>query len=231
MTRKLSIIVPVYNEKATIKEVIFRLEAAVLPGIGEKEIVLVDDFSDDGTRDIIKEFSGRHVVEYHPKNMGKGASVRTGFKKATGDFVIIQDGDLEYDPGDLNILLGPLVSGAADVVYGSRFVGDYPHRVLYFWHYCANRFLTLLSNIFTNLNLTDIETGYKAFKREVLASLDLRENRFGFEPEVTAKVAKGKWRIYEVGISYSGRTYEEGKKINFSDGLKAVWYIIKYNLF
>ncbi|MDP2933686.1 MAG: glycosyltransferase family 2 protein [bacterium] len=227
---RLSVIVPVYNEKATIREIVARIESVVMSGL-DKEIILVDDRSADGTQEILKTFEGRHKIYYHSKNQGKGAAVRTGIKHATGDIVIIQDADLEYNPKEYPRLLEPILSGSADVVYGSRFVGDYPHRVLYFWHYAANKFLTLLSNILTNLNLTDIETGYKVFRREVLAKLDLRENRFGFEPEVTAKVAKGKWRIYEVGISYSGRTYEEGKKINFFDGLKAVWYIIRYNIF
>ncbi|KKU36619.1 MAG: Glycosyl transferase family 2, partial [Candidatus Azambacteria bacterium GW2011_GWF2_46_32] len=173
----------------------------------------------------------RHRVIYRQKNEGKGAALREGFSVASGDIVLIQDADLEYDPNDYSLLLKPILENKADVVYGSRFMGHLPHRTLYFWHYLGNKFLTTFSNIFTNLNLTDMEVGYKVFKKEVLKSINLRENRFGFEPEITAKIAKGNWRIFEVGISYSGRTYREGKKIKFKDAVRAVWCVLKYNLF
>jgi glycosyltransferase involved in cell wall biosynthesis len=228
---KLSIVVPIYNEKQTLPKILERIERVELSGL-ERELVLVDDFSTDGTRDYLKTLEGRHRVVYHPFNRGKGAAVRSGIQAASGDIILIQDADLEYDPNEYPHLLEPILKGNADVVYGSRFMGDYPHRVLYFWHYAANKFITLLSDIFTNLNLTDIETCYKVFRKEVLTSITLKEDRFGFEPEVTAKIAKNKkWRIYEVGISYAGRTYEEGKKIGWRDGLKAVWCIIWYNIF
>jgi glycosyltransferase involved in cell wall biosynthesis len=228
---KLSIVVPIYNEKQTLPKILERIEKVELPGL-ERELVLVDDFSTDGTRDYLKTLEGRHRVVYHPFNRGKGAAVRTGIQASTGDLVLIQDADLEYDPNEYPHLLGPILKGEADVVYGSRFMGDYPHRVLYFWHYAANKFITMLSDILTNLNLTDVETCYKVFRKEVLNSITLKEDRFGFEPEVTAKIAKNrKWRIYEVGISYAGRTYEEGKKIGWRDGLKAVWCIVRYNFF
>ncbi|MBI4053846.1 MAG: glycosyltransferase family 2 protein [Candidatus Doudnabacteria bacterium] len=228
---KLSVIVPIYNEFETLREIVSRVEAVELPGVA-KELILVDDCSRDGSKEILREFEGKHSVFYHERNLGKGAAVKTGIKHATGDVLIVQDADLEYNPAEYPQLLDPILKGQADVVFGSRFSGDYPHRVLYFWHYAGNKFLTLLSNILTNLNLTDIETGYKVFRREVLTALRLRENGFGFEPEVTAKVAKNKrWRIYEVGISYAGRTYEEGKKIRFSDGIKAVYYIFRYHFF
>jgi len=225
---KLSVVIPVYNEVQTIEEIVARVRAADV----DKEIIVVDDLSTDGTRDKLRQMasSGDLRVLYHDRNRGKGAALRTGFAAAAGDVVIVQDADLEYEPRDYPKLLAPIVAGKADVVYGSRFAGGESHRVLYFWHYVGNRFLTLLSNCFTNLNLTDMETCYKAFRREVLRSIRIRENRFGFEPEITAKVARMGCRVYEVGISYSGRTYEEGKKIGWKDGLRAVWCILKYNL-
>lgn len=228
---RLSIIVPVYNEAETIAEVVSRIQKAHLPGI-EKELILVDDASKDGTGKILEGLKEQYKVVTHVKNMGKGAAVRTGIGRATGEIILIQDADLEYNPQEYPRLLDPILQGSADVVYGSRFSGDYPHRVLYFWHYLGNKAVTFLSDIFTNLNLSDIETGFKVFRKEVLDSITLQENRFGFEPEITAKIAKNKkWRIYEVGISYAGRTYEEGKKIGWQDGVKAVWCIIRYNLF
>ncbi len=230
MTR-LSIVIPAYNEKDTIKDLLFAVEGASLPGI-EKEIIVVDDGSTDGTRDILREARGIKVI-LHERNQGKGGAIKTGFKQATGDIVIVQDADLEYDPNEYERLLKPILSGRADVVYGSRFVGSDPHRVLYAVHYLANRFLTLLSNLFTGLNLTDMETCYKVFSREVTDSFKdkLQSKKFGIEPELTARVAKGKWRVYEVGISYYGRTYNEGKKINWKDGLAAIWHIVRFNLF
>ena len=228
---KLSIVVPVYNEKNTIREIINRVRSAPAANL-EKEIIVVDDYSTDGTRKLLEnEISPRvDKVLYHEKNMGKGAALRTGFSHTSGDVVVVQDADLEYDPAEFDKLLQPIISDRADVVYGSRFVGSEPHRVLYFWHYMGNKFLTLLSNMFTNLNLTDMETCYKMIRSEVLQSVRIEQNRFGFEPEITAKVAKGKWRVYEVGISYSGRSYEEGKKINWQDGVHALWCILKYNI-
>jgi len=231
--RCLSVVVPCYNESATVAEVVDRIMQS--PWV--VEVVCVDDGSTDGTRDILADLddpdASRHPaplrVVLHDHNQGKGAALRTGFASATGDFVVVQDADLEYDPGDYPRLLGPLLDGRADVVYGSRFISDRPHRVLYFWHSVGNKVLTVLSNMFTDLNLTDMETCYKMFRREVVTSLDLRENRFGVEPEVTAKVARGRWRVYEVGISYSGRTYEEGKKIGWKDGVRAVWCIVRYS--
>jgi len=198
-----------------------------------KEIIVVDDCSTDGTRKILKD-SFESLVDriiYHEKNSGKGAALRTGFQAATGDIVIVQDADLEYDPNEYPKIIEPILQGKADVVYGSRFIGGEPHRVLYFWHRLGNGFLTLLSNMFTNLNLTDMETCYKAFRRSIIQSIEIEEDRFGFEPEITAKIAKKRCRVFEVGISYSGRTYEAGKKIGWRDGMKAIYCIIKYNLF
>ncbi len=227
----LSIVIPVYNEKATLFEIIRRVLAS--PVEMERELVLVDDFSTDGTRDIYPQLASKFPntnfrVFKHEVNQGKGAALRTGFAQARGDIVLIQDADLEYDPREYPKLLRPILDGKADVVYGSRFVGGDEHRVLYFWHYVGNRFLTLVSNMFTNLNLTDMETCYKVFRREVLAGIRIKSDRFGVEPEVTAKVARGGWRIYEVGISYSGRSYEEGKKITWKDGVQALYCIVRY---
>jgi glycosyltransferase involved in cell wall biosynthesis len=232
---KLSIVIPVYNERATILEIVGRVLAVSLPEL-EKEVVLVDDASTDGTRDILRELSdappegASFRVVLQPVNGGKGSALRRGFAEATGDLVLIQDADLEYDPADYPRLMEPLLAGKADVVYGSRFAGGEPHRVLYFWHSVGNRVLTLLSNALTNLNLTDMECCYKVFRREVLQRLTIEENRFGVEPELTAKVAGLRCRIYEVGVSYAGRTYAEGKKIGWRDGVRAVWCILKYSL-
>jgi len=228
---KLSIVIPIYNEAATILELL-NLVTAVNIGM-DRELVLVDDCSKDGTRDVLKKVAADHPdwqVLFHEVNQGKGAALRTGFAAATGDFVIIQDADLEYDPREYPLLLRPLIENRADVVFGSRFQGGGPHRVCFFWHYLGNKFLTTFSNTMTNLNLTDMEVCYKVFRRAVLQKLNLRENRFGFEVEITAKVARGKWRIYEVPISYYGRSYEEGKKITWKDGFRAIWCIIKYRL-
>lgn len=229
---KLSIVMPVYNEKNFIRQITERVRQVPLSGV-QKEIILVDDFSTDGTRQILKNEIEALVdkVVYQEKNQGKGAALRIGFQHASGDVIIIQDADLEYDPGEYKKLLKPILDEQADVVYGSRFIGSQPHRVLFFWHYVGNKLLTLLSNMFTNLNLTDMETCYKVFRKEVLDSVKIEQNRFGFEPEITAKVSKGNWRIYEVGISYFGRNYTEGKKINWKDGLQAIWCVLKYNLF
>jgi glycosyltransferase involved in cell wall biosynthesis len=223
--KKISIVIPVYNEKDFIRQLIGRVEATKY----NKEIILVDDFSTDGSRDILGEYEDREnfKVSYHKNNKGKGAALRTGFSLATGDIIIIQDADLEYDPIDYPVLLTPILDDRADVVYGSRFLGG-THRVLFFWHYLGNKFLTTLSNAFTNLNLTDMETCYKVFTKEVLDSLTLTCDRFGFEPEFTSKIAKKNFRIYEVPISYSGRDYSEGKKIGWKDGVAALWYIIKF---
>jgi len=248
---KISVVIPVYNERQFIAEIITRVRAVHIEGL-ETEIIIVDDCSTDGTRDFLEEIARKTLIEsgslmntaelpnsnffkdikifFQDKNQGKGAALRRGIKETTGDIIIIQDADLEYDPRDYSKLLDPIMNGLADVVYGSRFLGG-PHRVLYFWHYVGNKFLTLLSNIFTNINLTDMETCYKAFRANAFKEIVLNENRFGFEPEITAKVAKKNLRIYEVPISYFGRTYHEGKKVNWRDGLKAIYCVIRYNLF
>lgn len=227
---KVSVVIPVYNERSTIEQIVNAVRAA---NVGETEIIVVDDASTDGTQQLLKEkiSSVAHQIIYQPHNQGKGAALRAGFAAATGDIILVQDADLEYNPDDYPTLLEPILSGKADAVYGSRFMSGRPHRVLYFWHMVGNRFLTLLSNMFTNLNLTDLETCYKAFRADVIKNLDLREDRFGFEPEVTAKLAKARCRIYEVGISYNGRTYSEGKKVNWKDGFQAIYAIVRYNLF
>ncbi len=226
---KLSIVIPCYNERGTIEAVINAVRAA--PG-GEKEIIVVDDCSQDGSRELLEGPLRAKIdkLALHSVNRGKGAALRTGIAEATGDIVIIQDADLEYDPQQYPLLIGPIVQGKADVVYGSRFIGSGPHRVLYFWHRVGNGFLTLVSNMFTNLNLTDMETCYKVFRREIIQSLRIEEDRFGFEPEITAKIAKLGCRVFEVGISYYGRTYQEGKKIGWKDGVRALWCILRYNL-
>lgn len=227
---KLSVIVPVYNESKTISEILGRIETAPYT----KEIIIVDDASTDGTRDTLRQIeSSRQFPSarffYHSVNQGKGAALRTGIQQATGDIVLVQDADLEYDPAEYAVLIQPIVAGMADVVYGSRFLSG-PHRVLFFWHFAGNKLLTLLSNMFTNLNLTDMETGYKAFRREIFSKIVIEENRFGFEVEITAKIAKLHCRLYEVPISYFGRDYSEGKKITWKDGVAALFYILKYNL-
>jgi glycosyltransferase involved in cell wall biosynthesis len=233
---KLSIVMPVYNEGTTLRFVVERVLTVPLY-VGtvqlERELLCVDDGSSDGSREILAELQQQYAqvrIFLQPRNMGKGAALRRGIQEARGDFVIIQDADLEYDPVDFPLLLEPLIQGKADVVYGSRFLGGAPHRVLYFWHSVGNRALTLLSNCLTNINLTDMETCYKAFRREIIQSIPTEENRFGFEPEITVKVAKRRLRIYEVGISYWGRTYEEGKKISWRDGARALWCLLKYSI-
>jgi hypothetical protein len=226
---KLSVVMPVYNERATLREVVARVLAVPL----DIELICVDDGSRDGSREILAELGERYPqvrILLQPRNMGKGAALRRGIQESTGDFVIIQDADLEYDPSEYTRLLGPLIQGQADVVYGSRFMGAAPHRVLYFWHSVGNRILTLLSNALTNMNMSDMETCYKVFRREILQTIPIEEDRFGFEPEITVKIAKRRLRVYEVGISYWGRTYEEGKKIGWKDGFRALWCLLKYTL-
>lgn len=228
---KLSIVIPVYNEKKTIEALLQKIAYVSVSDWG-KEIIVVEDFSTDGTRDLLRKYTEKYKIIFHEKNHGKGAALRTGFKAATGDYVLVQDADLEYDPEEYPILVGPVTKYGADVVYGSRFIGDRAHRVVYYWHYLGNKFLTLLSNMFTNLNLTDMETCYKLFKREIIQNITLDQDRFGFDPEVTAKVARIKpIKIFEVGISYNGRTYAEGKKITWKDGFRVIYCIIKYGIF
>lgn len=226
---KLSIIIPCYNEYDTILSLI---EAVRLSPVENKEIVLVDDGSTDGTRELLKSLKSDDLtIIFHEKNKGKGAALRTGFSEASGNICIVQDADMEYDPQEYPLVIGPILENKADVVFGSRFQGGRPHRVVYFWHRMGNALLTTLSNMLTDLNLSDMETCYKAFRREVIQSIKIKENRFGFEPEITAKVARNKdWRIYEVGISYYGRTYDQGKKIGWKDGVRAIYCILKYNL-
>jgi glycosyltransferase involved in cell wall biosynthesis len=226
---KLSIVIPCYNEVETIAEIVRKVKAAP---VKSKEIVIVDDCSTDGTRELIRNEIEPNVdkVIYHDHNQGKGAALRSGFQATTGDIVVVQDADLEYNPKEYPELMKPIVEGNADVVFGTRFMGGNPHRVVYYWHMVGNRFLTMISNMLTNINLTDMETCYKMFKREVIQSIKIEENRFGFEPEITAKVARDNYRIYEVGISYYGRTYAEGKKIGWKDGIRAIYAILKYNI-
>ena len=226
---KVSIVIPCYNEKNTIEKIV---EAVRCAPVENKEIIVIDDGSNDGTQTLLRDKLSGTVdqIIYHPVNRGKGAALRTGFAAAKGDIILVQDADLEYSPEEYLVLLGPIISGKADAVFGSRFMGGRPHRVLFFWHMVGNRFLTLLSNMFTDLNLTDMETGYKAFNAPLIKSIQIEENGFGVEPEIIAKLARMGCRIYEVGISYNGRTYREGKKVNWKDGMRAIYAILKYNL-
>jgi glycosyltransferase involved in cell wall biosynthesis len=231
---KLSIVVPAYNEANTIAQTVNKILEVKLIGGFQKEIIIVNDCSTDATETVVQNFMANHKEEAimyfkHEKNKGKGAALHTGIEKATGSHIIVQDADLEYDPHEFNILLQPIINGHADVVYGSRFIGGKPHRILFFWHTIGNKFLTFISNMFSNLNLTDMETCYKCFKREIIQSLHLQENRFGIEPDLTGKIAAGRWKVYEVGISYSGRSYDEGKKIGWRDGVRAVYCIVRYS--
>ncbi len=237
MIKRLSIIIPAYNEGATVHLILEKIKSVQLVNDIEKEVIIVNDCSNDDTKEAIQNYISQNKelnIQYfeHEVNKGKGAALHTGIKKATGEYLIIQDADLEYDPNEYNDLLKPILLGLADITYGSRFIGGNPHRILFFWHSVGNNFLTLLSNMFTNLNLTDMETCYKMFRTDLIQGINLRENRFGFEPEITAKISRiSKIRIYEVGISYYGRTYDEGKKIGWKDGVRAMYCILKYGLF